>query len=466
MRERGRPGAGRLASREVCAVPADVELCVATDILARTPRLPPVGHLPSWPVDRRLLEPVADWALEDVQALVDERIAEGQRLDYKQELPLERDKDRAELAKDISGMANAQGGLLIYGVAEDDSDEPRPVGMTPLPRAGQQTRVEDILDSTVHPRLDYSCRTLDAGEGCVLVVRVAPRAGGPHMVQGYKQHRYFIRRGTRTLPMSEDEVRAAYEAARTRADKLGELLTQLPLLPRIGRARSVDQLRMTGQGVTPPEEWLPLVSVVTAPFDAGPELISPAHVSEQSFPEPFDRFAGRNRGLRARGRYSVDALGLIDEALAESSDEQPPQLVLNRLRIYRQGVCEWAHRYSPDIPEPYAIPSSAFAWDVHNAFTYFASIYDAVGYAGRLAVFVRIDNADKATLGVNQRLTDFPRTAPAAMESINAYRETTVDALLADPLVLVRDAMQLIWQAFGYPRCLLFDTDGRWVLEG
>jgi hypothetical protein len=80
-------------------------------------------------------------------------------------------------------------------------------------------------------------------------------------------------------------------------------------------------------------------------------------------------------------------------------------------------------------------------------------------------VFVRIDDAEKASLSVNQRLTDFPRSAPAAMESINSYRETTVDALLADPLALVRDSMQLIWQAFGYPRCLLFDTDGRWVLE-
>ena len=50
------------------------------------------------------------------------------------------------------------------------------------------------------------------------------------MVQGYKQHRYFVRRGTRTVPMSEDEVRAAYEAARVRADKLSELLATLPLL--------------------------------------------------------------------------------------------------------------------------------------------------------------------------------------------------------------------------------------------
>jgi predicted HTH transcriptional regulator len=188
--------------------------------------------------------PLSAWIPEDVQSLVDERIPEGQRLDYKEQLPLERDADRAELAKDVSGMANAVGGLLIYGVAEDDSDEPRPQAVRPLPRAGQQTRVEDVLDSTVLPRLDYECRTLDFGDGSVLIVQAAPRAGGPHMVQGYKQHRYFIRRGTRTIPMTEDDVRVAYEAARTRADRLDEMLTHLPLLPRIGRSRTLDEVRM------------------------------------------------------------------------------------------------------------------------------------------------------------------------------------------------------------------------------
>jgi predicted HTH transcriptional regulator len=73
--------------------------------------------------------------------LVDGRVPEGQRLDYKEKLPLGRDGDRTEIAKDASGMANAQGGWLIYGVAEDESDEPRPVEIRPLPSEGQQTRI-------------------------------------------------------------------------------------------------------------------------------------------------------------------------------------------------------------------------------------------------------------------------------------------------------------------------------------
>lgn len=405
--------------------------------------------------------PLSEWTSADVGSLVRERIPEGQRLDYKEQLLLDRDADRAELAKDISGMANAVGGLLVYGVAEDESDEPRPLEIRPLPRAGQQTRAEDILDSTVLPRLDYECRTLDVGEGSVILIRVAPSAGGPHMVQGYKQHRYFIRRGTRTVPMTEHEVRVAYDAARTRADDLAGLLSQLPLLPRIGRPRSLDELRMSALGTTP--KWLPLVSVVTAPLDAGRELIAPGHVGEESFPEPLDRYVGRNRTLRARGYFEVDAFGLLEEAVADAEGEQQARLVVTRIRIYRQGVCEWARRYRVTPPDAFVIPSTSFAQDVHNALAHFASIYAAVGYAGRLAVFNRIDNAEEASLAVNQRLTEFPNQTSPAVEAVNAYRETTVDALLADPLPLVRDTMQVLWQAFGYRRCLLFDQAGEWV---
>jgi hypothetical protein len=153
----------------------------------------------------------------------------------------------------------------------------------------------------------------------------------------------------------------------------------------------------------------------------------------------------------------VDAWGLIEV----TADAQEPNMVRNQVRIFRAGVCEWARRY--DVPDPHAIPTRSYAQDVHNALAYFASIYDTVGYAGRLAVFVHIDNAEKAWLSLSDRLGLTQRRTPAGIESINAYQETTVDALLADPMPALRHSMQRIWQAFGYPACLLFDEAGDWV---
>jgi hypothetical protein len=265
--------------------------------------------------------------------------------------------------------------------------------------------------------------------------------------------------------MTEEEVARAYEAARARADRVDELLRQLPLLPRIGRDRNLDLVRMRAAGLSPPDQWLPLVSVVTAPFDAGPEPVSLTHVGEASFPEPYDRYAGRQRRLRPRSYFDVDAFGLIEELVDDSEGDAGVHPTINRVRIYRQGICEWAHRYSYDVPDPFAIPSTSFAQDVHNALAYFASVYDAVGYAGRFAVVVRIDDAEQATLAVQRQLTDFATAAPARVEAVSLYRETTVDALLANALPLTREAMEHVWQAFGYRRCLLFDPTGNWTVR-
>jgi hypothetical protein len=225
-------------------------------------------------MSRRLFKSLAEWTPDDVQALIDERVAENERLDYKQDLPLAGARHRAEVAKDFSGLANAQGGLLIYGVKEDNSDEPLPETITPLPAAeGQQTKVEDIVDSAVFPKLEYECRTLPVEGGSLLLARIARRSGGPHMVQAYKQNRYYVRRGTRTVPMTEAEVRDAYVQADQRSQDVIARLAGLPLVGRFTRTRFEDQAALMARGVEP--KWIPITCVVTAPIDAPPELFTP-----------------------------------------------------------------------------------------------------------------------------------------------------------------------------------------------
>src|ERR1700761_5565290 len=104
---------------------------------------------------RTLLADPDKWSVEEVEELISGRVPEGQRLDYKRELHLDTKSQKAEVAKDISGMANAQGGWIIFGVAEDESEEPFPREIVPLAADGRQTRLENILDSALEPVPDY-----------------------------------------------------------------------------------------------------------------------------------------------------------------------------------------------------------------------------------------------------------------------------------------------------------------------
>jgi hypothetical protein len=108
----------------------------------------------------------------------------------------------------------------------------------------------------------------------------------------------------------------------------------------------------------------------------------------------------------------------------------------------------------------YGIPSRSFADDVHNALCYAASVFERIGYAGRLATWVRIENAEKAEL-LLARDWDVDVRHPR-VEWVGAYREIGADELRADPTPTARDAMDRIWQGFGLPRCFLFDESGSW----
>jgi hypothetical protein len=55
--------------------------------------------------------------------------------------------------------------------------------------------------------------TLDSRNAFVLAINTRRSVLGPYMVEAYDQRRYFRRNGTRTAPMSEQQVRDAYMIA-------------------------------------------------------------------------------------------------------------------------------------------------------------------------------------------------------------------------------------------------------------
>jgi predicted HTH transcriptional regulator len=63
--------------------------------------------------------PLPEQEYADVEAFLQQRLGENLMLDYKRELLPTIDKDRFELCKDISALANSQGGTIIYGVNEE-----------------------------------------------------------------------------------------------------------------------------------------------------------------------------------------------------------------------------------------------------------------------------------------------------------------------------------------------------------
>ena len=79
-------------------------------------------------------------SLQDLQLYIDNEIEESTELEYKSMIKvpnkIDRDKWKKELAKDVSDMANSNGGRIIYGIQEKCADDRSiPGKLTPIAKS-------------------------------------------------------------------------------------------------------------------------------------------------------------------------------------------------------------------------------------------------------------------------------------------------------------------------------------------
>jgi predicted HTH transcriptional regulator len=91
---------------------------------------------------------------QDLHLFVQNQTPESLTVEFKGELNLDRREDKAEAAKDVSAMANTAGGRIFYGLAEETLPDGSKVAGTlnPLTDGAIDSRLEDVLLSSIHPR--------------------------------------------------------------------------------------------------------------------------------------------------------------------------------------------------------------------------------------------------------------------------------------------------------------------------
>ena len=65
-----------------------------------------------------------NYSIDDIYDFIRNEVEENIHLDYKEARALgKEDAKKADITKDVSSFANADGGLFIYGLEEDDNYE-------------------------------------------------------------------------------------------------------------------------------------------------------------------------------------------------------------------------------------------------------------------------------------------------------------------------------------------------------
>jgi len=207
-----------------------------------------------WPFTRRLDELAED----DLRALIAAGIREGTSLEFKREMYQRRNPEQTrEMLRDITAMANAEGGVLILGMAEDGRGTAQQ--LVPVPDAAAEAdRLIQLCLAHISERIPgLRAVRVPVTSGEVIVVRIPRSYRRPHMVTFDGVTELWIRHDRQKSRMSVAELRTAVlatEDAEMRAERFGAsrianarqrsavfMLAATPLLLEDGRVTIDDE---------------------------------------------------------------------------------------------------------------------------------------------------------------------------------------------------------------------------------
>src|SRR5665213_1596385 len=98
-----------------------------------------------------LNKPLKEISEADLQALIREEEPERKQLEFKRDLPGKAEGQRKEFLYDVSSMANASGGLFIFGLEERDGRAAALPGIAGINGEDEKTALESSARDGIRP---------------------------------------------------------------------------------------------------------------------------------------------------------------------------------------------------------------------------------------------------------------------------------------------------------------------------
>ncbi|MCG3134759.1 MAG: hypothetical protein HMLKMBBP_02120 [Planctomycetes bacterium] len=158
----------------------------------------------------------------DLRALVAAAAAECRTVEYKRDAPGRNDEAKRELLKDVSSLANAAGGHLIYGIAAREGVPEDVCGFEEGSPDDLKLRVENSIRDGIRPRVHgVQSAVIGVGEGRVALVLRVPRSFcAPHMVTLGGWSRFFGRGSAGCFQLDVDDLRRAFADGAGASDRV------------------------------------------------------------------------------------------------------------------------------------------------------------------------------------------------------------------------------------------------------
>lgn len=387
-----------------------------------------------------------------IEALVANEVRESRTLDYKETFPGGKDAERKEFLADVSAMANAAGGDMVFGIAERREDGkptgiPESVpGLREVNLDAEKLRLENIIRDGIDPRIGgLQLWPVDGFDnGPVLVLRIPKSYLAPHMIKT-GDSRFYSRNSAGKYPLDVTEIRSAFALSETMPEKIRRFRDE-----RIGRIVGDE----TPVQLTPhPKTVLHLLPL--SALDPTTRIdVSPLLYRSGEFP-PLSSYHVQGWSPR----YNLDG-SLVT---GKSGD---PAIPATYLQLFRTGAIEAAEsimlrseREREASINP-VIKAASFENNLIVALKRYLRLLELVQVEPPIVVMLSLVGVkgyqlylpDGMTASVSQYQID--RDTLLLPESIMQNSEETADKLL-------QPAFDALWQCVGYERDALYRDSGK-----
>ncbi len=374
----------------------------------------------------------------DLLELVDARVPEGLRLDYKLETYGRSDADKKELLKDVSALANSSGGHIVMGVNESEGSAIEIPGLNTDCDA-EILRLEQILRSAIEPTISgIKIRQIPvSNERKVILLRVPRSWNSPHRITFQGVNKFYMRHSAGIHEPSIEELRAMFNQSESALEKANEF-----------HRNRIDRI-LVGEGQRPlvGSGRLILHIVPVASFSGLVNLdVEAIHQINQSFiPLAAD---GMNTGFNFYG-YRTEH--------REDKNYGYTQIFRNSILEATKGEIVNETNNLSQIP---GLASERYFFQRYES--YINGLRD-LGVPAPLVILITLEGVKGARYEVSRDI--WREIPPLLPDEILVLPECVIEnyGTTKDYHRAIRPAFDSLWNAIGYSKAQFFNDDGIWV---
>jgi hypothetical protein len=368
--------------------------------------------------------------LPDLTNLIDAGEREGVGLEYKAELVLSNDEQKKEFLADVSSLANAKGGFLVFGIDEERDKDGHPTGI-PAKVIGikaenignELLRLENIARDGIEPRINgLRIKSISISDGVSAIIAYIPLSlVGPHIVKYKGSSRFFSRNSSGKYPLAYSEIRHAFLKSDERVQRI--------------RAFRMDRIAKLIAGEHPADlGGNPLIVVHLLPIG------------------DFTVDAIQAKNLNIEPIYSIGWNSALNFEGALFSSQSH-----SYIQVFRDGAVEAVSGNL--IRKDSNIPSFTYEDEIRKALPRLLDAMMKLEIAYPIAFCYSLLGVKGRQFTVGNNYYHPPSPIPR--------NDLIIDEILletsANPDSILKPIFDLVWQACGWPRSINFDQTGKWI---